>query len=597
MRMRNLLVALVLGAASLQASAQADSVSFLSASHCMMRPTAAGRYLMLPVQDRAELSTVRVIVGGRVEASFEVRLAVDNVDYYVPVDMAPYSGRSPLLDFHVEGSSRLEGGIKDHVCWSRMKYAATPEVQADEKFRPAYHHAPAWGWMNDPNGMFYKDGVWHLYYQWNPYGSLWGNMTWGHSTSTDLVNWKHEPAAVTPDGLGAIFSGSCVVDEDNTAGFGKGAIVAIYTSAGESQTQSVAYSTDGGMTFSKYEGNPVIVSDVPDFRDPHVFRHGPTGRWIMVLAAGQEIRIYSSADLKHWAYESSFGQGYGAHGGVWECPDLFELPVEGTGERKWVLICNINPGGPSGGSATQYFTGSFDGHRFTCDTDPAVTKWMDYGKDHYATVSFDNAPGSRRVVMGWMSNWQYANQVPTVQFRSANTIAREAFLYRSGGVDYLGSRPVAEMDAARGQAAVSASATLGRRQLVRRLPAGCAQACEIDMALQPADGATVELSLANAGGERLTVTYDGEAGTLSVDRRGAGGKAFSELFPAVTTAPLRDRLTSLRIYLDKSSVEVFANGGRTVLTNLVFPESPYDALTLKSDRKTRVSGLKVYPLR
>lgn len=596
MKLKKIFVALLLGMASLQVSAQAGDVSFLSASHCMVRVEASGRYLMLPVQERAEVSNVKVIVGNDVVQSLDVRLAVDNIDYYVPFDMAPYEGKNVLFDIHVNGSSRIEGGIKDHICWSKMKYTDKVDVVADEKYRPSYHHTPEWGWMNDPNGMFYKDGVWHLCYQWNPYGSMWGNLSWGHSTSTDLVHWKHEGLALAPDGLGLIFSGSCVVDKDNTAGFGKDAVVAFYTTAGESQTQSMAYSTDGGKTFKKYDGNPIIMADVPDFRDPHVFWYGPTSSWIMILAAGQEMRIYSSSDLKGWKYESSFGEGYGAHGGVWECPDLFELPVEGTDETKWVLLCNINPGGPAGGSATQYFTGTFDGHTFTCDTKPEVTKWMDYGKDHYATVSFDNAPDGRRVVIGWMSNWQYANQVPTFQFRSANTIAREVYLYRADGADYIASRPVPEMDTARGKAAVNTKFSIGNRTIRRLFSTPC-NAYEINLAMAPHTGSTVELTLSNDSDERLTVSYDDEAGTLSVDRRRAGDRSFSELFPSVTTAPVHGKLTSLRIYVDNCSVEVFGNDGKTVLTNLVFPKQPYNTLSLKSDRKTKVSSLKVYPIK
>ena len=571
MKIRNILVALLLGASSCGVSAQTSDVSFLSGSHCIVRMAEGSRYIMLPVQENAEICNIKVIAGNNLVRTIEVRLAVDNVDYYVPFDLSEYDGKKVLFDIHVNGNSRLTGGIKDHVCWKDMKYTDTVEINAGEPFRPVYHHTPEWGWMNDPNGMFYKDGVWHLYYQLNPYGSQWGNISWGHSTSKDLVNWTNEGVALVPDGHGMVFSGSSVVDKDNTAGFGKDAIVAFYTSAAESQTQSMAYSTDDGKTFTRYEGNPIIVADIPDFRDPHVFRHEQTGRWIMILAAGQEMRIYSSANLKDWTYESSFGKEYGSHAGVWECPDLFELPVEGTNEKKWVLVCNINPGGPFGGSATQYFTGTFDGHKFTCDTKPEVTKWMDYGKDHYAAVSFDNAPDGRRVMIAWMSNWQYANQVPTVQFRSANAIARDVYLFRDKG------------------------ATLGRLSVKNmfKAPSG---AYEIDLAMVPQDGATVKMMLSNQKDEYVTIVYDGNMGTLSFDRRQGGDKSFSELFPAVTTAPVHGKLTSLRIFVDKSSVEVFGNDGRAVMTNLVFPAEPYNTLTINSDKKTTVSSLKVYPL-
>ena len=553
----------------------------------------AMRYLLLPVQDDAPEAKLCVVENNRqATVIINVRLARERVDYYVPLDLETFVGRNVKID--------VQGMPQGSLCWEKMSLSDTFDTANTEKFRPAYHHTPAYGWMNDPNGMFYKDGVYHLYFQHNPYGSTWGNMNWGHSYSTDLVHWTYAGDAITPDAWGTVFSGSAVVDKDNSAGFGRNAIVAFYTSAkptpwGDAQMQSIAYSTDGGKTFEKYPGNPVITSTEKDFRDPHVFRHEATGRWIMILAAGQEMRIYSSANLKDWTYESSFGKEYGSHAGVWECPDLFELPVEGTSEKKWVLVCNINPGGPFGGSATQYFTGTFDGHKFTCDTKPEVTKWMDYGKDHYAAVSFDNAPDGRRVMIAWMSNWQYANQVPTVQFRSANAIARDVYLFRDKGVDYVGSRPVAEMTALRGDAVVSKKATLGELSVKKmfKTPSG---AYEIDLAMAPQDGATVKLMLSNQKGEYVTVVYDGNMGTLSFDRRQGGDNKFSELFPAVTTAPVHGKLTSLRVFVDKSSVEVFGNDGRAVMTNLVFPSEPYNSLTLGSDKKTAVSSLKVYPL-
>ena len=553
----------------------------------------AMRYLLLPVQDDAPEAKLCVVENNRqATVIINVRLARERVDYYVPLDLEAFVGRNVKID--------VQGMPQGSLCWEKMSLSDTFDTANTEKFRPAYHHTPAYGWMNDPNGMFYKDGVYHLYFQHNPYGSTWGNMNWGHSYSTDLVHWTYAGDAITPDAWGTVFSGSAVVDKDNSAGFGRNAIVAFYTSAkptpwGDAQMQSIAYSTDDGKTFEKYPGNPVITSTEKDFRDPHVFRHEATGRWIMILAAGQEMRIYSSANLKDWTYESSFGKEYGSHAGVWECPDLFELPVEGTSEKKWVLVCNINPGGPFGGSATQYFTGTFDGHKFTCDTKPEVTKWMDYGKDHYAAVSFDNAPDGRRVMIAWMSNWQYANQVPTVQFRSANAIARDVYLFRDKGVDYVGSRPVAEMTALRGNAVVSKKATLGELSVKKmfKTPSG---AYEIDLAMAPQDGATVKLMLSNQKGEYVTVVYDGNMGTLSFDRRQGGDNKFSELFPAVTTAPVHGKLTSLRVFVDKSSVEVFGNDGRAVMTNLVFPSEPYNSLTLGSDKKTAVSSLKVYPL-
>jgi levanase/fructan beta-fructosidase len=436
-----------------------------------------------------------------------------------------------------------------------------------EHFRPKYHHTPKYGWMNDPNGMFYKDGVWHLAFQWNPYGSQWENMTWGASTSRDLIHWDAQPAAIEADGLGTIFSGSCVVDKENTAGFGKGAIIAYYTSAGEAQTQSMAYSTDGGKTFKKYSGNPVLVSSVPDFRDPHLFWHAETQRWIMLLAVGQEMQIYSSPNLKQWTMESRFGAEYGNHGGVWECPDLFRLPVRGTGQQKWVLVCNINPGGPFGGSATQYFVGNFDGHKFTCDSRPEVTKWMDYGKDHYATVTFDNAPDNRRVAIAWMSNWQYANEVPTKQFRSANAIPRDLDLFIDGTETYCGVMPSPEMLTLRGKPS---------KQLT--------DACEVVVTLK---GST-EITLQNAKGEKVVMRYDAQKQTFSMDRTKSGDTSFSEHFPCTTVAPTHGQMKQLRLFIDRSSLEAFDGDGKMAMTNLVFPSEPYNTINVTNKAKVTI---------
>ena len=409
----------------------------LADDHVMMRVPADDHYVLLPVEENQNSDYIRVIKNNTVVQELNVRLAVNKVDYYVPLDISRYtkSGESVLLDVVVNrgdaANSASKAATSDFAAWKLMKTSANYDTVNREKFRPAYHHSPAYGWMNDPNGMFYKDGVWNLFFQHNPYGSLWDNMTWSHATSTDLVHWKFEGAAIEPDALGTIFSGSAVVDKDNTAGFGPDAVVAYYTSAGKAQTQSMAVSTDNGKTFTKYANNPVLVSDIPDFRDPHVIWYAPESKWILIVSEKQHMKLFSSKNLKDWTFESDFGEGYGSHAGVWECPDLLDM-----GNGHWILVCNINPGGPFGGSATQYFTGSFDGHKFTCDTDPSVTKWMDWGKDHYATVTFNNAPNGRHVALPWMSNWQYAAQVPTKQYRSANGIARDLGYFEYKGTGY-----------------------------------------------------------------------------------------------------------------------------------------------------------------
>lgn len=581
---RKVLTIVVLAVACSNITAQdQDNVSFLSNVHTMLKVNTDKKYILLPVEEKAEISHIRVNESGNLLQTLNVRLAINHIDYYVPFDLSQYTGRNILFDIHHNGSLRNEGAMSNFVCWKAIKHSDTFDTANRERFRPAYHHTPVYGWMNDPNGMFYKDGEWHLYYQYNPYGSQWENMHWRHSASKDLVTWEDRGIAIAPDGLGTIFSGSCVVDHDNTAGFGKGAVIAFYTSAGENQTQSMAYSTDNGRTFTKYAGNPVITGNVPDFRDPKVLWHGETNRWIMILAAGQEMSIYSSADLKTWKHESDFGHEYGNHDGVWECPDLMKLPVRGTNEEKWVLVCNINPGGPFGGSATQYFVGQFDGHKFTCESAPEVTKWMDYGKDHYAAVTFDNAPGSRRVIMGWMSNWQYANQVPTMQFRSANTIARDLDLFTEGGETYLGVTPSKEILSARGNAVVKNFRGKGKAF------DACGGIYEIVMNVSGTPKTPVAITLQNAKGEKVEMTYDPTEKTFAMDRSDSGKGDFSDAFPTTTTAPVRGTVRTLRIFVDKCSIEVFDGEGRMAMTNLVFPSEPYNTLTVGGGKGCKIS--------
>ena len=547
---------------------QAQEVQFLSNNHSLYRINSdnqSKKYLLLPVQESAEVSNIKVIGGSRQLKTLNVRLANNHIDYYVPLCLQEFDDEKGLmLDVHVNGTYRTDGGISTFSCWKNMSFSDTFDMKNREQYRPVYHHTPAYGWMNDPNGMFYKDGVWNLYFQHNPYGSQWENMTWGHSTSTDLVHWKFQGDPVQPDALGTVFSGSAVVDKENTSGFGKGAVIALYTSAGESQTQSMVYSTDNGKTFTKYEGNPVITSNVPDFRDPHMFWNEDIKKWNMILAAGQHMEIYSSDNLKDWKLESSFGETYGNHGGVWECPDLMKMKVRGTNKEKWMLICNINPGGPFGGSATQYFIGDFDGHKFTCDSKPEVTKWMDYGKDHYATVTFDNAPEGRRVAIAWMSNWQYANQVPTLQYRSGNSIPRDLGLFEYKGETYCSVVPSPEMTAARSKKATKS----------------LSESCEMVVNLK--GNSTITLS--NDKGEKVVMCYDAKAETFSMDRTKSGKMDFSNDFAATTKAPTYGKISQLRIFIDKSSIEVLDAEGKMAMTNLVFPTKPYNKVTVKGGK-------------
>ena len=539
--------------------------TFLSSNHAMKRVKTADKYILLPVEEEEGYAHIRVIKDNQVVKEFNCKLAINKTDYSVPLDISEYGG-DVLLDIQFSGDKRSIGLINNFVCWKDIKATNVFDSKNREKFRSIYHHTPVYGWMNDPNGMFYKDGVWHLYYQYNPYGSQWENMTWAHSTSTDLIHWKNHGEVIQPDALGTIFSGSSVVDKENTAGFGKDAVVAFYTSAGAAQTQSIAYSTDNGETFKKYVNNPILTSDVPDFRDPNVFWNEEVKQWNLILAAGQQMNIYSSKNLKDWKYESSFGEGYGNHGGVWECPDLLKMG------DKWVLICNINPGGPFGGSATQYFVGSFDGHKFTCESKPEVTKWMDYGKDHYATVSFSNAPDGRIVVLPWMSNWQYANQVPTQQFRSANGLPRDLGLYSYNGEDYVSVKPSPEVFAA-----------------FEKKPSGRLQSAAYIEVTNIKSNASIVLS--NDKGERVTMVYDGKNATFSMDRTESGVTDFHSDFKAKTVAPTNGVIKSMQIFIDRCSIEAFDTEGKVAMTNLVFPSKPYDKIIVKGCK------VKIYELK
>ena len=539
--------------------------SFLSQNHAIKRVITSDKYILLPVEEDENNAHIRVIKDNQVVKEFNCKLAINKTDYSVPLDISEYGG-DVLLDIQFTGDKRSIGLIKDFICWKDIKLSSVFDTKNREKFRPIYHHTPAYGWMNDPNGMFYKDGVWHLYYQYNPYGSQWENMTWAHSTSTDLMHWENQGEVIQPDALGTIFSGNSVVDKENTAGFGKDVVIAFYTSAGNAQTQSIAYSTDNGMSFKKYANNPIITSDVPDFRDPKVFWNDDLNQWNLILASGQQMNIYSSKNLKDWKYESSFGEGYGNHGGVWECPDLLKMG------DKWVLICNINPGGPFGGSATQYFVGSFDGHKFTCESKPEVTKWMDYGKDHYATVSFSNAPDGRIVVLPWMSNWQYANQVPTQQFRSANGLPRDVSLYNYNGEEYVSVKPSPEVLNAFEQKASG------------RFP----MASYLEVTNIKSNASIV---LSNDKDEYVTMVYDGKNGTFSMDRTQSGLTEFHNDFKSKTIAPTNGTIKGMQIFVDRCSIEAFDIDGKVAMSNLVFPSKPYDKIVAKGC-KVKVHALK-----
>ena len=549
----------------LSSATLANAQTFLSDTQAMKRIQTTNKYVLLPVEESENLAHIRVIKDNNVVKEFNCKLAVNKVDYSVPLDVSEFGG-DVLLDIQFTGEKKNTGSIQYFTCWKELKETNSFDTSNREKYRPLYHHTPPYGWMNDPNGIFYKDGVWHLYFQYNPFGSQWENMNWGHSTSRDLIHWTYEGIPIQPDALGVIYSGCCVVDKDNVAGFGKNAVIAFYTSAGTSQTQSIAYSLDNGKTFTKYAGNPIVTSNVPDFRDPKVFWNEDTQLWNLILAAGQQMSIYSSKNLKDWTFESHFGEGYGNHDGVWECPDLIKMG------NKWVLLCNINPGGPYGGSATQYFVGHFDGHKFTCESAPTVTKWLDYGKDQYATVTFNNAPNGRIVAIPWMSNWQYGNHVPTLQFRSANGLPRELGLFSYQGESYISVKPSPEVFEA-----------FSNKTSTKLQPASYIEVTNIK--------GNASITLKNNQNEEVVMVYDAKKGTFSMDRNQSGVSDFSSEFKTITTSPTYGAISGLQIFVDKSSVEVFDVDGKMAMTNIVFPTSPYTDVVTKGC-KVKIHTLK-----
>ena len=416
---------------------QGDSLTIVRITH----PT---KYLLLPIQEAASEGKVKLDTGSPADMAMDVRLAVDSIEYYVPFE----------LPQGVEEATVTIGKVPSGaVCWENIQLSDTFNTANTDYYRPIYHHTPLYGWMNDANGLVYKDGEYHLYFQYNPYGSKWGNMHWGHSVSKDLIHWEHLKPAIARDTLGHIFSGSSIVDHNNSAGYGKDAMIAFYTSASDEhgQIQCMAYSNDNGRTYTKYEKNPILTpfDGLKDFRDPKVFWYEPAQKWYMIVSADKEMRFYSSSNLKDWEYLSGFGKGYGVQPNQFECPDFIQLPVDGDkNNMKWVMIVNINPGCMFGGSATEYFVGDFDGKEFKCDTKPEVTKWLDFGKDHYATVCFSNT-GDRIIAVPWMSNWQYANATPIRQYRGANALPRELSLYTKDGQIYMAANAVKETEALR----------------------------------------------------------------------------------------------------------------------------------------------------
>ncbi|HZL11777.1 MAG TPA: glycoside hydrolase family 32 protein [Prolixibacteraceae bacterium] len=474
---------------------------------------------------------------------------------------------------------------------------------SETDYRPTYHFTPPAHWMNDPNGLVFYNGEYHLFYQYNPNGNTWGPMNWGHTFSTDLFNWKDLPIALMPDQNGTIFSGSAVIDSANTSGLKVGSelpMVAIYTSAGAQQAQSIAYSNDKGRNWTKFDNNPVLPNPgINDFRDPKVSWFAPQNKWVMALATGNKISFYSSPDLKKWTFESEFGLNYGAHGGVWECPDLFQLPVEGTNLKKWVLLVSINPGGPNGGSATQYFIGNFDGNKFTADVNE--TAWIDWGTDNYAGVTYSNIPtiDGRRIMIGWMSNWNYADKVPTTTWRSTMTVPRAISMAKNGLNYILKFNPIDELKKYYSQKDTSIAQSKSSIELKNN---EIIKSGSYDLSLV-ADFSQSDSLLLTIGSsvERLFIAFDKKNGNVSIDRSQSGLVGFNDTFKQKIVCPSftpgADQKVDIRILVDKTSVELFWNKGEKAMTTLFFPKYQYNLLKVRgSGTSSLISGFSIHGL-
>ena len=586
------------------------------------------KYLLLPIQEEQDEAQVLLSTGSKDDTWMDVRLAQNGADYYVPFALG--NGKTATV--------KILGLKKDALAINLMRLSDTFDTTNTDYYRPSYHFTPLYGWMNDPNGMVYKDGEYHLYFQYNPYGSKWGNMHWGHAVSRDLIHWEHLDPAIARDPVGHIFSGSSVVDKKNTAGFGKDAIIAIYTnnSVNHDEVQCIAYSNDNGRTFTKYEGNPVLTpfDGLKDFRDPKVFWYEKDKCWFMIVSADKETRFYKSKNLKKWDYVSAFGKGLGQQPCQYECPDFFQLPVNGDEKnKKWVMTMNINPGCWFGGSATEYFVGDFDGKNFTCP-DANEVKWLDWGKDHYATVTFSNT-GSRVLAITWMSNWQYANLTPFKQNRGANGLPRELKLYEKNGKYYISEDVAPEALALRKSTKELGHQTVESEKAFTGATSGMEGAFEIEADVTADANGIAGIELYNNKRERTLIYIDMKEGKVVMDRtesgltdfgkqsvphdielawdkqRAAEGKQPARIensinykndFALATWAPLSlcqegKKTFHLDIFADKSSIELFVDGGRIAMTNLVFPVAPYENVKLYSQGgKAEFQNMKIHTL-
>ena len=511
-------------------------------------------------------------------------------------------------------------------CISAFFYPKNTLPPTGEPHRPSFHFTPPAKWMNDPNGLVFFEGEYHLFYQYFPDSTVWGPMHWGHAVSKDMFHWEHLPIALYPDSLGLIFSGSAVVDWQNTSGLGKNGappLVAIFTQhslekeqAGRKdfESQSLAYSIDKGRTWTKYAGNPVIphTGKYQDFRDPKIIWDKDSKQWIMALAVYDHIKFWGSSDLKNWRDLSDFGKEYSANVGVWECPDFFPMTVAGSDEQKWVLLQSFNPGNPNGGSGTRYFVGNFDGKKFTIDPQFAknIAKnpaWLDVGRDNYAGVTWSDVPQSdgRRIFLGWMSNWDYATVVPTKNWRSAMTLPRQLVLKNTEFGYRIFQQPVKEFELLCGAAfsfsnqKISDSWNVSEKLGIKSAVSEVILQVEIP---EQDSSAVFGVQLSNSKGETYKIGYDAPNKQFFSDRRNAGISSFSDKFASkihVATRLIVDKKMELRLVFDKSSCELFADGGATAMTDIFFPSEDFDKISIFTDHHSSivVQSAKIWTLK
>ncbi|KAH0786459.1 DUF4980 domain-containing protein [Histomonas meleagridis] len=543
-------------------------------------------YINFAIDEKGQQYTTKLYLDDKFEKTLDIRCAINNdsISYELPLDVSKWKGRKLTI---------VAVGLPDNTSFMERLYESeTFQVPYDEQYRSGYHFTPKYGWMNDPNGMFYYNGYYHYHHQANLYAAVWGNMEWAHAISKDLYNWEYLPVSLERDDLGQIFSGSSIVDTKGVSGFGQNAILSFYTSAGDYQQQSMAYSQDGGYTWTKYIGNPIIpniYSNVPDFRDPKVIEYSP-GKFVILIAAGQHIEFWGSDNLINWTHLSDFGEGYGEHSGVWECPDLLYFPEI----KKHVILLNINPGGYSGGSACQYFVGTFDGTKFTCEQSPQDVRWVDYGKDAYAIVTFSGDPNNRNIGIAWMNNWQYADKIPSTIFRGYCSIPRLFGLKEVNGKLTLTNLPIEETKSLRLRNNSYENIKIEKGNYT--IPEKITELSEISVGVTSNTNNFI-LRLSNEVEQYVDITLNTATGQYIMDRNHSTSSTFSNDFNSSTycNVSVQDKY-EFTLFIDKSSVEFFSSDGICAITNLIFPDKPLNQIMVISDDNSTVVNVNVWEL-